>query len=935
MSNTKNIVRIRTMAATALFMALPWSVDAQTLPLDPAVRTGKLPNGFTYFIRHNTEPNNRVVFYLVNKVGALQEDDDQRGLAHMLEHMSFNGTTHFPKNDLVEYLQKSGVRFGADLNAYTSFDETVYQLPLPSDDPSIVKNGLQIMRDWASEATLDPGEIDKERGVVLEEKRLKNGPGQRMSDLKFPLQVNNSRYAYRLPIGVETVLKTFTPATIQRFYKDWYRPDLQALIVVGDVDVAAMEQQVKQLFSTLKNPKKERPLVKYNISLTGKNQFMALTDPEQTSTRISIITKFPGTSLKTKEDYRATVVNALLNDAFSARFRELSTRSSTPFLRADAGVSEFIGGLGVFNVNIMPKPGQLQHAFTDVWAEVTRMCTFGLTQVELNRAKKNYLQMYENILREKDKTPSQSYITEYVAYFSKGIAAPGIDVEAALVKSILPEITKEDVLSFARKCMKNTDRDIYIEAPEKDKATLPDEATVNGWLANVAVEKLTPWNDNVTTDVLLKTLPVAGKVIKTSEADSLGVFTLELSNGVKVLLKVTDFKNDQILFSAFSPGGTSLYADKQFRSASSASQIIAANGIGNFNPVDLSNMLTGKSVQVQPYIQELYEGMSGGSSPADLETAMQLIYMYFTAPRKDTMLFANLIGRAKAGFVGRNNNPEAIFRDSVTAIMGMHHFRRMPVTAASLDTINQDEALNIYKERFANAADFTFLFVGNIDTAKLIPLIERYIGSLPGSVAREKYRDPGIHFPDGKISYTMRKGTSNKAVVDLTYGGKYTFSDANNMQLTALGTILQYKITARIRETEGGAYSPRAGVSYVKLPEAHYAFSVQITCAPESVDRLIAAASEEIEKLKRDGPSAEDIDKFIAEQSRAMELQVHNNGFWQQYIISHLQNNEPMNSVLHFNERLKTVSVDSVKKSANLYLTGENYIKLVLTPEQQ
>ena len=923
------------MISAALFTALPWLVNAQSLPLDPAVHTGKLPNGFTYYIRHNTEPKNRVVFYLVNKIGALQEDEDQRGLAHMMEHMSFNGTTHFPKNELIQYLQKSGVRFGADLNAYTGFDETVYQLPLPSDDPSIVKNGLQIMRDWASEATLDPAEIDKERGVVLEEKRLKNGPGQRMGDLQFPLQVNNSRYANRLPIGLETVLKTFTPATIRRFYKEWYRPDLQALIVVGDIDVAAMEQQVKQLFGTLQNPKKEKPLIKYNIPLTGKNQFMALTDPEQTTTRMSVMVKLPGMSLKTKEDYRTAIINALLNEAFAARFGELSTQSNPAFLNAGAGVSEFMGGLGVFNVNIVPKPGQLKEAFTAVWTEVVRMRTFGLTQTEMDRAKKNYLQSFENILKEKDKTPSQSYVKEYVAWFSKGAAAPGIDVEAALVKEVLPQITLEEVLAFAKKSVKNTDRDIYIEAPEKDKANLPDEATVNGWIAKAEGEKLTPWKDNVNTDVLLKNLPVAGKVIKRTAADSIGVFTLELSNGVKVFLKPTDFKNDQILFSAFSAGGTSLYPNQQFRSASAASQVIAANGIGEFNPVSLSKMLTGKSVQVQPYIQELYEGMSGGSSPADFETAMQLLYLYFTVPRKDTMIFSNIISRGKAGFEGRNNSPEAVFRDSVAVIMGMHNYRRMPITAASLDSINQDEALKIYKERFANAADFTFMFVGSIDTAKLIPLIERYIGSLPASTAKEQYRDLGLHTPDGKVSYTMQKGNDNKAVVNLTYSGKYTYNDANNMQLSALGTILQYKITERIRETEGGAYSPRAGVSYSKLPDARYAFSIQITCAPGSVDKLIAATADEVEKLKKVGPSAEDINKFTAEQTRTMELQLHSNGFWQQYISSHLQYNESMNSILHYNDRLKAVSAESVKKAADQYLTGENYIKLVLMPEQQ
>ncbi|PUZ25791.1 peptidase M16 [Chitinophaga parva] len=920
-------------ALTTLGAGAPLQGHAQSLPLDPAVHTGKLANGFTYYIRKNTAPRNRVTFYLVNKIGSMQETEAQRGLAHMMEHMSFNGTTHYPKNELVEYLQKSGVRFGADLNAYTAFDETVYQLPLPSDDSSIVRNGLQIMRDWAGEATLDPTEIDKERGVVLEEKRLRNGAQQRFQDQMMPLQVNHSRYADRLPIGLESVLKTFTPETIRSFYKDWYRPDLQALIVVGDIDVATMEAQVKQMFATLKNPAKEKKREYYTIALTGKNQFMALTDAEQQRTQVQVMIKQPELVIRNREDYRRFIVMQMMNGALQERFQQITTQGNPPFLQVQAGLGGFMGGLDAFTVNIAPKPGQLKEAFNMVWTEVQRMQRFGVTAAELERGKKNFLQEFEAAWKERDKTPSDSYVKEYVQYFLKGAASPGIDAEYALVKTLVPGITLDDVKALAKQAIRDTDRDIYMEAPEKDKASLPDAATVDGWIAAVARAPLQPWQEAATGQSLLETMPVAGHILQRSGPDSLGVYTCVLSNGIKVLVKPTDYKNDQVMISAFSAGGTSVYPDPLFMSASNAAQLVAANGLGNMDPVALSKLLTGKNAMMQPFIQERYQGFQGGASPADLETALQLLYLEVTAPRKDTNIFNGLISRAKASLAGRGNNPDAVFADTAAAIMGMHHYRRQPLTEARLEEVKLDEAYRVYKESFANAGLLTFVLVGNIDTARLYPLLEQYVASLPGHAGTSDWKDLGIHIPEGKVNATVYKGNDNKAVVNLVFSGTYAYNADNNMQLTALGSILQFRITERIRETEGGAYSPRAGVTYNKLPEGRYAFSVQITCAPANVEKLIAATKEEMDKLKTNGPSEDDVAKFVAETRRSQELQLRDNGFWMQYLVGRLQNGDPMNAVLHFDERLAMVTRASVQQTAAKYFTNENEVRLVHLPE--
>ena len=903
------------------------------IPLDPAVRTGKLPNGFTYYIRHNSEPQHRAFLFLANKIGSMQEEDDQVGLAHFLEHMSFNGTKHYPKNQLIEYLQRCGVRFGADLNAYTGFTETVYQLPLPSDDTAILRNGLQIMRDWAAEALLETDEINKERGVVLEEKRTHIGAGQRLQEKSLPLQVNHSLYARRLPIGTEQVLNSFKPEAIRRFYKDWYRPDQQALIVVGDVDVDSMEKQIQQLFGDLKNPANERPVIEHKIPLTGKNQFLAATDVEQTSTQVSLQFKQPALSLKTKADYRAQIVRNLLNQALAGRLGELSVRAQPPFIQADAALSGLMGGLDAFSVNIVPRPGKIKESFDTVWTEVVRLQKLGVTQTEFERGKSAYVTRMENIYKERNKIPSDAYVQDYLSYFLHGVAAPGIEMEYVIVKELMGTITLEEVNALARTIVKEADRDIMLYAPEKDKAGLPTEGQIIGWMTAIKQEKLAVWKDDTSSQRLLSVQPAAGKVVSREKIDSVGATIYTLSNGVKVCVKPTTFKNDEIIFSAFSEGGTSLYPDSLFLQAAAAPWLIPGNGVGAFGPVELGKMLAGKAAQVQPYIQDMYEGLNGAATVKDLETALQLTYLYFTKPRIDAMLFANNIMGSKAMMQNRGNNPETVFGDTVNLVMSGYHYRRQPATVAKLDSLNLDKVYAIYKERFANAGDFMFVFTGAIDTTTFIPLIERYLGSLPSTGQKEVWKDPGIYVPQGRISKTVYKGKDNKAQVKLHYSGDYAFKVANNTQLAALGSVLQYRVTERIRELEGGAYSPRAGVNYIKRPRSRYMISIEFTCAPQNTEKLIEAVNNEISKIKTAGASQDDVDKFKAETVRVRDTQLQTNAMWQGWLTYVLQNKEPYTGVLYLKERLKAVTPLSVQQAARQFIDDRNYIRLVLMPE--
>lgn len=911
------------------------SVSAKAIPLDPNVKTGKLANGFTYFIRKNTEPKNRATLYLANKVGSILENDDQQGLAHFMEHMSFNGTKSYPKNDLVNYLQKAGVRFGADLNAYTSFDETVYQLPIPTDDPEVFKNGMQIMRDWAQDATLDIAEIEKERGVVIEEKRLGKGAAQRMQQQYLPMLFNNSRYSNRLPIGTEEVLKNFKPETIKAFYADWYRPDLQALIVVGDIDVAQVEQIIKTKFSDLKKPAKPRQRTQYQIPLTGKNQFMAVTDKEFPVTVVQMIVKHPEMVIRTDADYRKSAIRSLFNRMIQARFSELTKQGNPPFLQAGGNISGFLAGLDAFNAFLVAKPGELEKGFKATLTETERIKRFGFTQTELDRAKQAYQTQMESALKEKDKTSSDAFVNEYLQYFLKGEASPGIDYEFNLAKTQLPSISLDEVNAVVKQYVTDSNRDIIVMGPEKDKDKLPTEALVNSWVESVTKSAIQAYVDQVSDKPLLAEKPKAGTIIAEQKLADLGVTELTFSNGVKAILKPTDFKNDEINFSAYSPGGTSLYADADFQSASNAANIVRSSGLGDFDAITLPKMLNGKKVSVGPYIAERSEGISGFTSPKDLETALQLNYLYFTKPRKDAEIFKGLITQQKGGLSNRENDPNSVYSDTVNAVLGNYNVRRTGPSLQKVEQINLDRAFEIYKERFADASDFTFVFVGSFDVEKMKPLLAQYLGGLPSSNRKEEAKDLGIKIPTGKIAKTVFKGTEQKSTVRLVISGDFIYNSENVNKLEALSEILQIKLTERLREDEGGVYSPGAFVSYGKYPTARYSFTITFGCGPENVEKLIAASLDEIAKLRKNGPQAVDLEKFLAEERRSTEVQLKENGFWLGYLVNQYQNQEDPKMLLTYLESLKKLNTENLKQAANQYLIDSNFIRLVLEPEKK
>jgi len=911
------------------------SGQGQLIPLDTAVRTGQLPNGFTYYIRKNNEPSKRALFYLANKVGSILEDEDQRGLAHFLEHMNFNGTTHFPKNELIDYLQKAGVRFGADLNAFTSFDETVYQLPIPTADPKMVSRGLDIMRDWAQEALLETDDIDKERGVIIEEKRLREGAAARIQDKTLPVVLNNARYANRSPIGTDSILLHFPAATLRRFYHDWYRPNLQALIVVGDVDVDQVEQQIRKQFADLKNPANEKPRPDYKIALTGKNQFLTITDPEVSATNLEMAIKHTAGKLTTTTDYLNTVKRSLFNQVLGARIGELSQKPNPPFLGVNAGIGNLMGGLDQFSFSVTAKPGKLAEAFAAGWSEVEQVKRFGFTQSELDRAKAAYMASLEKAAKEKNKTVSESYVKEYQALFLEGAASPGFDWEYNFLKKELPGITLDDLKAVANEYITDTNRDIFIVAPDKEKNNLPDSAIVTGWFKTVAAASLAEYKDNVTDQPLLKKIPAPGKVVAQKNYPALGIQQLTLSNGVKVWLKPTTYKNDVIQFLSFAQGGINKYSNEEFPSASSANGIISGSGLADFSPVQLSKILNGKSASVGAFISGRSQGIGGASIVKDFETALQLIYLRFTAPRKDTVLFENALAQSREQVQTRYNDPGNVFKDTVTAVLSGYNYRTSPATLARLDSISLEKAYEVYRDRFADASQANFVFVGNFNTDSIKPLLEQYLGALPSLNRKEKAVKLPVLVPKGQLVKTVTKGTDNKASVLLVYNGDCVYSTENKMQLQALSEILQYRLLTSLRENAGEVYTPSVNANMSKEPDQRFGVNVSFGCAPEHVEHLVGLVQQDITNLQQQGATADEVQKFKAGFQKQYELQSESNEFWLQFISGKIEGKEELKELPNIEKQLSRVNGASIKAASKNYLSGKNVIRFVALPEKK
>lgn len=910
---------------------LAWSAP---LPFDKDVKVGKLKNGFTYYIRKNTEPEKRVTMYLGIKVGSILETEKERGLAHFLEHMNFNGLKHFPKNELIDYLQKAGVRFGSDLNAYTSFNETVYQLPIPSDDPELLKNGLQVMRDWAQDAMLQSDEIDKERGIIMEEMRGSRGAGQRIQDQMLPLLFNGSLYAQRLPIGTEEVVTGFDHQLIRDFKDRWYRPDLQSIIIVGDIDPQAIEKEVVRLFSDMKVVKKPVERKDFGIDLLNKNQFKVITDAEMPQTVARIIIKHPDTKVRTVADYRTSLLEGVFNQVINARLREIAQKPDAPFLQSIISIDDFMNLFHSMTLAVVPKPEKLEESMKTVVRELKRFEKFGITEGEFKRAISMYSKSNEMSYQERDKVKSDTYVNNYLSHFLKGDAALSVEDEYHLTKQLLPTLTLKEVEAIGNKYYAETNRDIIIVGPEKDKDKMPTESVVTNWFDAVGKESLTAYEDQVSDLPLLSAVPTKGTVKSVKAIDAIGSKELTLSNGVKVVLKPTTFKNDQILISAFSEGGHSLYDDKDYFNASNASGIVSASGVGQLNAVEIRKYLAGKNVRISPYINERFEGISGSTDKEGLTTAFELIHGYLTQPRLDEDIFQGIIAQTVASMENRDSDPAFVYRTAINKALYGDNIRKNNASPEQIKSISKERTLEIFKERFADASGFTFTIVGSFTEEEIKPYLEQYLASLPASNNVEEARDLKILPPAKGLEVVVKKGKEAKAQVSMAFMGDYSYSEDENNSMDALESVLTIKLLERLREDESGVYGTGASASYSKFPTGRYTFNIGFGTSVDKYQALINSALDEVNKIKKDGPTQVDLDKFIIEKTRQYELDLKENNYWMGEISGAYRLKEDPTAVLKYLEAVKKVSVSSVKAVAEKYLKEDRLFKFILLPEE-
>lgn len=909
---------------------------SQQMPVDPQITMGKFANGLRYYIRANKKPEKRAELRLVVKAGSILEEDDQQGLAHFVEHMAFNGTKHFPKQDIVSFIESLGMRFGADINAYTSFDETVYMLQVPTDKPETMDRALLILEDWAHNVTFDHTEIDKERGVVLEEWRSGRGAGARLRDKVFPVLLNGSRYADRIPIGKTEIIQGFKPDRLKKFYADWYRPDLMSVIAVGDFDKAAVEKMVRAHFESLPATTSPRPRLSYDIADRAGTTYAITTDKEVLQTTVEVYTLLPARKQGSVEVYRQKTVDRLFSGMIGARFSELTQKPDAPFMGAFAGRGLFLAPSKEQTIlSALVKEDGIELGLDAVIAEVERVARFGFTATELDRQKKVVLRNYERMAIEKENRVSASRADEYVRNFLQDETLPSADDEYALHQRFLPGITLEEINKLAKGWFLDKNRIVIVTAPQKSGVVVPDEAKLAAVIKAASAKELKPYVDSTAAAALLDPIPTPGKIIKTVTKDAIGITEWELANGVKVILKPTTFREDEILFRATSPGGTSLASDSDYRAASSATQVISAGGLGKFNAIDLRKLLTGKVASASPFIGEIEEGLTGSGSRKDLETMFQLIYLRFTQPRADATAFDVQAGQTKARLANLTSVPEFVFFDAITTTRYQNHFRRRSTTPAMVDEWNLDKSLAFYKDRFADAGDFTFVFVGSFDVATIKPLIEQYLGSLPSTHRKETWKDIGVRTVTGVVERKVEKGSEPKSQAAIVFSGPFEFKPAQRLAIRAMADVLQTRLLETLREELGGTYSVGAFAGYLKIPRSEYSVTIQFGCDPQRQEDLIKRVFQEIEQLKANGPTEKQVNDEKEALLRDFETNIKQNNFVLGQILSTLQYGEDPASIWKLPESYKQVDAAMIQQAAKIYLNTNNYLKVTLVPEKK
>ena len=908
------------------------------LPTDPDVRIGKLDNGLTYYLRKNNLPAERADFYIAQKVGSIQEEQNQLGLAHFLEHMCFNGTTHFPGDALKQYLERIGVKFGENLNAYTSVEETVYNISnVPVNTPGAIDSCLLILHDWSNDLTLDPKEIDKERGVINEEWRMSMSASQRLLEKSLPVLFKGTKYATCFPIGTMDVVMNFPHQALRDYYEKWYRPDLQGIVIVGDIDVDAIEAKIKTVFADIPAQPNAAKREYYPIADNKEPIVFIGTDKEQPYIQAVVMCKHDVTPDAQKNNtmylvelYAKTLIASMLN----ARLNELAQSANPPYIAAGAYDGAILGVTktkSAFNGIAICQENNIKGGFTTVLREIERARRFGFTESEYARARAEYLRQLESAYNERDKRRNEQYVNEYVRHFLDNEPIPGIQFEYATFNQLAPAIPVTAINDIMKQLIAEDNRIISLFAPEKEGLALPSADDLKAWMKEVNAETLEPYVDKVSDEPLLKEAPKGGTIMSEIQNAALGTTELTLSNGIKVIIKKTDFKADQILMKGVSLGGSSLFPDSEIINIQGL-DAVSVGGLGNFSATDLEKVLAGKKASISYGIGDKTETVNGSCSPKDFETMLQLTYLTFTAPRRDDEAFTSYKNRSKAALQNMELEPMVALQDSVQFGLYGNHPRIQRLKADMVDQMSYDKILSMYNDRFKDAGDFTFIFVGNIDIENMKPLIAIYLGGLPAIGRKETFKDNHMDTRKGEYkNIFIRKQENPKASNFVCYTGEMPYTLKNNILMSMMNQILDIIYTEKVREDEGGAYSIYVGGNLSKYPKEVAGTQIVFDTAPEKREKMMEIIFAEIDNLAKNGPSQENVNKVKEFMLKKHAEMLKENSYWLNSLDELVYSG--LNTLEGYEETVKGITPDDIRKfAADLFGQGNEVEVSMISP---
>jgi zinc protease len=913
--------------------AAPALQPQDRIPFDAAVHTGTLPNGVTYFIRQNGRPANRVSLRLAVKAGSIDEADDQRGLAHFVEHMAFNGSAHFKPGEVFSYFESVGARLGPHVNAYTSFDETVYMLDLPTDKPEVVEKGFTALADFGGGLTFDPAEVNKERGVVVEEWRGGLGASSRIRDKQIPVLFAGSRYAERLPIGKPEIIRNAPVERLRSFYDTWYRPERMAVIAIGDMDPGQMQNEIAAAFGPLKDRAPAQQAPDATVPIKPGLDISVVTDPEVTQSSVTVLRKAPERDEVVVADYRRELTERLVEHMMDERFGELARKPDAKFLGASAGSSPLSPKVTTFAIGAGVPDGGLQGGLAAIATEAKRVDEHGFGAAEIERARKWMLAFYEQAYSERDKTESSSYADEYIRHFLVDEPSPGIAYEYRLVRQVAPEITPAEVGATAKRLLGSDSRVVLAVSPQKDGVAVPTDADLQAALTAVDKLAVTAWNDTSTTRSLMETVPPPATITARREIKDLGVTVVTFANGVEAWLKPTDFKNDQIVFSMDALGGASLAAPSDYLDASLAPSYVELAGVGGIPAVDLEKMLAGKIASASPYVALSTHGISGSASPANLDTALQLLHQTFAAPNHDLESFQLLKRQLHAMVVNRQQSPIVVFGQTVAKVNSNGHYTSEPVTADRVDALDREKMTTFYRQRFANAADFRFTMVGAFSADEAIPLLARYVGSLPSTgAATSKYKDLGITFPDHPEQQRVTMGREPRSQTVISFFADPPIDAAEQERVDAACTVLEIALRDVLREELGQTYGVSVGLAQRLPQKGDGHIEVRFGAAPENIEPMITRTLEKVKELQQTGPSDDLTNRARETARRDYETALKQNGYWLRRLsTSRLLGTDPEN-ILTRAARIDAVTPAALKDVFTRYFPIDRHTVVTLVP---